>query len=107
MNTDEFKFDFIVHGDKIGEFESFFEAYGSKIYHVTPRRQNPVKNIIEIAAVIKNGNYDVVHCHQDYKGAINAAFKTPWSKKNYSQSPCVSTGKSISKSFKIYTVFLL
>lgn len=70
MNTDEFRFDFIVHGDKIGEFESFFEAYGSKIHHVTPRRQNPVKNILEIAKVIKDGNYDIVHCHQDYHGAI-------------------------------------
>ena len=70
MNTDEFKIDFIVHGDKIGELEKWFESYGSKIYHVSPRKKNPIKNIRQIASVIKNGNYDVVHCRQDYHGAI-------------------------------------
>lgn len=70
MNTNEFKIDFIVHGDKIGELEEWFESYGSKIYHVTPRSKNPIKNIRQIATIIKNGNYHVVHCRQDYRGAI-------------------------------------
>lgn len=70
MNKDEFRFDFIVHGGKIGELEKWFQSYGSEIFHVTPRSVNPIKNVREIASVIKRGNYDVVHCHQDYHGAI-------------------------------------
>lgn len=70
MDTDKYKFDFIVHGDKIGEMESWFEKFGSHVYHVPPRSHKPIKNILGIASIIKNGYYDVVHCHQDYKGAI-------------------------------------
>ncbi|MGB4465567.1 MAG: glycosyltransferase, partial [Eubacteriales bacterium] len=55
---------------KIGELEKWFQSYGSEIFHVTPRSVNPIKNVREIASVIKRGNYDVVHCHQDYHGAI-------------------------------------
>lgn len=70
MDKDKFKFDFIVHGEKIGELEQWFKAFGSNVFHVTPRSQNPIKNIREIASIIKRGNYNVVHCHQDYHGAI-------------------------------------
>ena len=70
MKTREFRFDFIVHGDKIGEMEPWFEGFGSRIFHVVPRSKNPLKNVHNIAAIIKNGHYDVVHCHQDYHGAI-------------------------------------
>lgn len=70
IDKNEFRFDFIVHGDKIGELEPWFKGYGSKIFHITPRSRNPIKNILEIASIIKKGNYDVVHCHQDYHGAI-------------------------------------
>ena len=70
MNTEGLQIDFIVHGGKIGELEKWFQSYGSEIFHVTPRSVNPIKNVREIASVIKRGNYDVVHCRQDYHGAI-------------------------------------
>lgn len=73
MDRERYQFDFIVQGGDIGALESWFEQYGSKIYHVTPRHTSLMKNTLEIASVIRKGQYDVVHCHQDYYGAISMA----------------------------------
>ena len=70
MNQKEYIFDFAVMGPEIGGLEEWFESRGSRIYHLTPRSVSFRKNTNELCQVIKNGNYDVVHCHQDYKSLI-------------------------------------
>ena len=70
MNQKEYIFDFVVMGTEVGELEEWFESRGSRIYHVTPRGVSFKKNTEELKRIIKNGNYDVVHCHQDYKSLI-------------------------------------
>lgn len=70
MNQKEYIFDFVVMGTEVGELEEWFESRGSHVYHVTPRSVNFKKNTDELKQIIKNGNYDVVHCHQDYKSLI-------------------------------------
>lgn len=61
----QIQFDFIVHGDKIGGLEKEVEKFGSNVYHVTPKKVSFIRNMMEINKIIKKGNYDVVHCHQD------------------------------------------
>ena len=70
MDQTEYIFDFVVMGEEIGGLEEWFEERGSHIYHVTPRSVSFKKNTKELKQIIKNGNYDVVHCHQDYKSLI-------------------------------------
>jgi len=70
MNQKEYVFDFIVMGTEVGELEEWFEQRGSHVYHVTPRSVSFRKNTKELNQIIKTGNYDVVHCHQDYKSLI-------------------------------------
>ena len=65
IDKNKIKFDFIVYGDKIGELESYFEKYGSKIYHVPPKTKSLFKSLYQTNNIIKNGKYDVVHVHQD------------------------------------------
>ena len=70
MDQKEYIFDFAVMGTDVGELEEWFESRGSRIYHVTPRSISFKKNTDELKQIIKRGNYDVVHCHQDYKSLI-------------------------------------
>lgn len=65
INKDKIIFDFIVYGDEIGELESYFKSYGSKIYHIPPKTKSLIKSLSQMRKIIKSGNYDVVHAHQD------------------------------------------
>lgn len=66
IDRDKILFDFIVHGDQIGGLEKKATELGSSIYHVSPKKESLIKNFMQINKVIKEGKYDVVHCHQDY-----------------------------------------
>lgn len=70
MDQKKYVFDFIVMGSEIGELEGWFETRGSHVYHIPPRKVSFRKNTKELKRIIKEGNYDVVHCHQDYKSLI-------------------------------------
>ncbi len=70
MNQKEYIFEFVVMGTEVGDLEEWFENRGARVYHVTPRCVSFRKNTEELKQIIKNGNYDVVHCHQDYKSLI-------------------------------------
>lgn len=59
-------FDFIVHDPNIGILEDQFKKNGSKIFHVVPKKESLIKNIKQIDSIINSGNYDVVHCHQNF-----------------------------------------
>lgn len=73
MDLSSIQTDFIVCGDDVGELEAWFKERGSQVYHVPPRSRNFAANIFGIRAIIRNGSYDVVHCHQDYRGAVAIA----------------------------------
>lgn len=70
MDQKEYIFDFVVMGTEVGELEEWFESRGSHIYHIPPRSVSFKKNTEELKRIIKTGNYDVVHCHQDYKSLV-------------------------------------
>ena len=64
------QFDFIVHGRDIGILEKRVEALGAKVFHVTPKKESFIKNKQEIEKIIKNGKYDIVHCHQNFSNFV-------------------------------------
>lgn len=64
MDKNSYKFDFIVHGSEIGSLESVFESYGSKIFHIPPKRENLKENLRRMKSIINKGDYDVIHVHQ-------------------------------------------
>ena len=70
MDQKEYIFDFAVMDTEIGGLEEWFESRGSHVYHITPRSVSFRKNTYELKQIIKEGNYDAVHCHQDYKSLI-------------------------------------
>lgn len=70
MDQKEYIFDFAVMDTEIGGLEEWFESRGSHVYHVIPRSVSFRKNTEELKRIIKEGNYDAVHCHQDYKSLI-------------------------------------
>ena len=69
INRDLFQWDFVItrYADtrKRGMLEDLVEELGGKIYRVTRKRENYIKNINEISHIIKKGNYDIVHSHLD------------------------------------------
>ena len=73
MDSLAFSTDFVVCGKDIGGMESWFKTRGAHIYHIPPRTQQPIENICSLRRIIKEGHYDVLHCHQDYHGAIAVA----------------------------------
>jgi len=70
MNQEIYKYDFIIHDPHIGFLEEKFKKLGCNIYHVTTRKTNILKNIAEIDNIIKAGNYDIIHCHQNASSFI-------------------------------------
>lgn len=73
MDLGKIKFDAIVPGTEIGYMELDFISLNSEVFHVKRFRENPIKHIKDVANIIKNGNYDIVHCH-GYKSAIGLVF---------------------------------
>ena len=73
MDLSSLQTDFVVCGEEIGGMEEWFRGIGSEIYHIPPRAKDPVGNLAKLKKIIKNGQYDVVHCHQDYHGAAAIA----------------------------------
>lgn len=73
MDRSTIRFDEIVCGEDIGFMEPMFEKLESKIYHVEKFRKNPIKHCILVAKIIKEGNYDIIHCH-GYKSIIGLIF---------------------------------
>ncbi len=70
IDRSKIKFDFAVCGFEKGMLEAALEGMGSKIFHTTPKKKSFLKNMKETASVIKNGNYHVVHSHQNFKSCF-------------------------------------
>ena len=70
IKNEDICFDFIVHGHKRGKYEELFEAMGSKIIHVTPKKISIIKNIKEIDSALSMKDYDIVHTHQNLSSGI-------------------------------------
>lgn len=65
MDNEKFCFDFITHGEEIGLFEKKFnsEFQECKIYHISKRRNHPIKSAFEAYKIFKNKEYKIIHFH--------------------------------------------
>lgn len=71
-------FDFIIHEDpklqgRRGRMEENFESLGSKIFKVAAKKDNLIKNLRQVSAVMKNGKYDAVHIHNEETSGLYSA----------------------------------
>lgn len=65
IDRDKIQFDFLVNGEKDNYYTDEIISLGGKVLNVTPKRKNFFKNIVETIQIMKNGNYQIVHIHQD------------------------------------------
>lgn len=70
FDSKEIQFDFAVFNNEFNGFEKNFLDRGSKIFYIPPKHENLRSHIAELDKVIKDGEYDIVHCHQDFLGFI-------------------------------------
>lgn len=63
INHEEFQFDFIDTTPNGICYKEYFERSGCKVYKVTSRRENMLKNKKELENIIKNNHYDIIHYH--------------------------------------------
>lgn len=65
MDREQIQFDFIVHMKKDNSYDEEIESLGGRLFYVTRKSKNPVKNFFEIRKVIKKNNYQIVCRHSD------------------------------------------
>ncbi len=57
------QFDFLVSVDHKGFFDDEILSLGGKMYHAFPLKKNPLRNCRDIARIVKENHYDIVHRH--------------------------------------------
>ena len=65
IDREKIQFDFLVNGEKENYYTDEILSLGGNVLNVTPKRKNFLKNIIETIQIMKKGNYQIVHIHQD------------------------------------------
>ncbi|WP_129738519.1 glycosyltransferase family 1 protein [Massilimicrobiota timonensis] len=77
MNTEKIVFDTVVPGQEKGYLEPIFAKLGGQVFHVCRFKKNPIKHLKDVSTIIRNGKYDIVHCH-GYKSTIGLVFAKIW-----------------------------
>jgi len=74
IDKEKFHIDFLVHGYENENFHNethnYLKSKGSRIFYVTPRGKNFLKNKKEIKKVLKNNHFHIVHSHMDAAGSF-------------------------------------
>lgn len=65
IDREKIQFDFLVNGEKNNYYTEEIERLGGKVLNVTPKRKNFFKNIKETIKYMKEGQYKILHIHQD------------------------------------------
>lgn len=65
IDREQVQFDFIVHLKKDNAYDEEIEDLGGKLFYVTRKSKNPVKNFFEMRKVVKDNHYDIVCRHSD------------------------------------------
>lgn len=63
MDRSRVQFDFLVSVEREGFFDEEIKALGGKIYHAYPLKKNPVRNYLDIARIVRENHYTIVHRH--------------------------------------------
>ena len=104
VDRKKIQFDFInIYGDKF-YYKDEIEELGGKVYSLTSYYKNPFKYLIEMKKVIKENNYNIVHCNMNsavFLWPLIAA-KLAGAKVVIAHSHNASSDKGIAKSFLHY-----
>lgn len=65
IDRKEYQFDFLVIGASNPCFYEELLQMGCNFYKIASRRENPIKNHLQLKKVLEEGNYDVLHCHMN------------------------------------------
>lgn len=65
IDREQVQFDFIVHLKKDNAYDEEIESLGGKLFYVTRKSKNPIKNFFEMRKVVKENQYDIVCRHSD------------------------------------------
>lgn len=76
IDKKEFHWDFVVHGDEVGEIEKRILQMGAKVYHITPKHVSFMRYCSDLFSVLKNGEYDIIHAHQGLYSFFSLAIAT-------------------------------
>ncbi len=64
IDKEKIQFDFLIFTKGKNLYEDGVKKMGANVYKITPRRENPIKNLRELNDFFKNHPYDIVHIHQ-------------------------------------------
>ncbi len=70
IDREKLQFDFIVCAKKENAYDEEIEALGGKLYYITRKSKNPIKNFLDIRRVVKKNGYDIVCRHTDNAFAV-------------------------------------
>lgn len=63
IDRSRIQFDFLVSVDTKGYFDDEIRKLGGKIFYAYPLKKNPIKNYLDIARIVEENNYQIVHRH--------------------------------------------
>lgn len=63
INRDEVQFDFLVSVTQKGVFDDEIKSLGGIVHYAYPFKKNPVKNYNDIACIVRENDYRIVHRH--------------------------------------------
>ena len=67
INSEVFQFDILTQEPRYNDYEKKFKDINVNIYSIPTKKDNIIKWYKGINKVIKDGNYDIVHCHLSSK----------------------------------------
>ncbi len=63
IDREKVQFDFLTSVEEKGYFDNEIQALGGKLYRAYPLKKNPIKNYRDIARIVRENHYDIVHRH--------------------------------------------
>ena len=63
IDKSEIQFDFLTSVERDGYFDDEIKAMGGKVHHAYPLFKNPIRNYIDIARIVRENNYSIIHRH--------------------------------------------
>lgn len=79
IDHNDIHFDYVDEWHGKAHYRNKFEAYGSKFYEITPRREGILRNIKDWNGICSNEYPDILHCHMN---TLSYSYPIEWALKN-------------------------
>lgn len=63
IDREKIQFDFLTSVDEQGYFDNEIDNLGGRLFHAYPFKKNPVRNYLDIAHIVRENGYQIVHRH--------------------------------------------